>query len=365
MIGPQLRKIVTNLAVGLVLAMSFVMPVSAALPGIVVSGSIVNTSTGRPMPGVTIITCTSVNPITDSNGHWQILVPTNTLYCARIGEGVPAGLVGPVTTGNNPEVRSATTYEYQQAGVNCYHNPVCTTDLKLWDRTYDGNVNFTFHNTPIRTPSPTPVHASTPALTPVPVAVVTPSATPLLSPAATTTPSATPQATTSTVSFASEDQIATAEVPAHNVPTGDVCKVAKTDSAHTVRGKSVVAGDYALTCTNQVGEPDSITVASVAWQFHLKGHLDKLHSPQAVIYNGSTSKIISSFYDHKTNILTFAASATAVVFVVGSATSYAWVNYLVIALGLLLVILFILYFPLRVHRRRSYQEYIRSKYYDL
>ncbi len=363
MISSNLRRITIQLAAGFMLVAGSVLPAYAALPGIVLSGRVVNTSTGNPIAGVQILTCTANSPVTDANGHWQTLVPTNTLYCARVGTGVPSGLTGPLATNINLEIKQAASYEHQEAGVNCYHNSVCTADLQIWDRSYDGGLDFAFRNAPVKSTAPTPVKPAPPV--PAPPAAVTPVPTPTPTPAPAPSPEASAAPTSAVVSFASDDRIATVEVPTKNVPSGAVCTVNKTDSAYTISGKTTVAGDYELKCTSQIGESVDLTVSSVAWQFHLKDLLHNLYSPQAGIHADNSTTVTASFYDKKTNILSFTAPAGAIVFAVASTPSYSWVNILAVVIGLILLIAFILFFPLRVHRRRSYREYLRSKYYDL
>lgn len=372
MIGTLVQIIVTRLAAGVLLAASLSWPVGAATaPGIVVSGRVVNVSTGAPLPGVTILTCTSSNPVTDSAGRWQILVPTSTLYCARIGGGVPGGLTGPVATNNNTETFGGGSYEHQTAGVNCYHNASCTAVLQAWDRSFDGNVDFAFRTAPVKTPTPVPAPVKPPMPAPTAAPVVPTPSSPTPEPTTSATPSpspssqATPNPVATEVTFTSDDKVATVAVPVLNIPDGSICKVDKQTPPNPPSGFKTIAGSYRLICTSGAGQSVALDGITAAWQINLKDLIGKSSSPKAVATNGSATKVIDSSYDKKTHILGIKTSAVDGVSVVVPPASTLWLNLIVIGVGILVIVAFVLFFPLRVHRRRSYQEYLRNKYYDL
>jgi hypothetical protein len=365
MVTRPFRAFMSQFFAVVVIAASFsIAPIeAAALPGIVVSGKVINMTTGKPIPGVTIVTCTSVNPITDVNGHWQILIPTNTLYCARTGSGVPAGLTGHAASSNNPEVKGVASYEHQQAGINCYHNSVCTPDLQIWDRSIDGNVDFNFRNSFVKPVTAIRVATPTQSSAPIAVPLAPLDTSPISSPSI--SPQSSPSPSSPTSSFTSDDQFVVGQILTSSLPSGSVCVVTMSNGSSSIAGTTTIAGNYVLNCSSEAGAVVLPANSSIIWQVHLKSLIKNLHSPKAAVQSSNTSMTTTSFYDHKTQVLSFTTSSDATIFVVASVSNYTWVNVAAIAAVLLLILGFLLFFPMRVHRRRSYHDYLRSKYYNL
>jgi hypothetical protein len=167
------------------------------------------------------------------------------------------------------------------------------------------------------------------------------------------------------VSFASGDQIAIAAIPVGSIPDGAICSVKNIDPPSVSSGKTIVAGSYLLTCMSSMGQVLPLNGITVAWQLHLKDVIKDLGRPKAEYTNGTTTKSLMSSYDKKTYVLGFNTAATNSVLAVSSPKSNLWVSLLIIGLVILAIVAFLLFFPVRGHRRRSYQEYLRSKYYNL
>ncbi|MEO7617705.1 MAG: hypothetical protein ABIS59_02585 [Candidatus Saccharibacteria bacterium] len=109
-----------------------------------ITGRMFNSTANTPIANATILTCLS-NPSsikTDANGNFDLRVGTNVVYCLRVSAGAPSGYK--VTTTNNSEHSTASTYESQVAGANCYHNTACTATQQTWDRNSDVSFNFTY-----------------------------------------------------------------------------------------------------------------------------------------------------------------------------------------------------------------------------
>jgi hypothetical protein len=179
------QSIIRRLALGgllvaaVALAMGPLVPARAA-GTVVLSGRVYNGATGVGYAGVQLDFCGAGTALSGANGNWDLTVPSGAGYCVRVIAGAPAGLAGPAVR-NNPEVAGHASYEYQQAGVNCYHNPGCDANLQQWDRPIDGGLDFVY------TPAP-PAAA--------PVAPAPPAATPASAPAATPAPAASSAAPT-------------------------------------------------------------------------------------------------------------------------------------------------------------------------
>ncbi len=110
---------------------------SGAPATVVVKGQV--TIDGAPAAGIKIETCTGHYPVTDSSGNWTLTLDVGAGFCARVSSGVRAGWQGP-STNNNGENTGSKTYEYQIAGVNCYH--ICAAPQRYWDLATDNNYNF-------------------------------------------------------------------------------------------------------------------------------------------------------------------------------------------------------------------------------
>lgn len=108
-----------------------------------VYGRVVYSGGSTGVSGVSISNCTSGYAATNTNstGYFSYRFPTRTSYCLRMT--APAGYK--ITTQNNPEHSSATTYEAQLAGYNCYKQAVstlCNSSQVTWDMASDLSKNF-------------------------------------------------------------------------------------------------------------------------------------------------------------------------------------------------------------------------------
>lgn len=97
----------------------------------------------QPLANLKIQTCVENKVITtDADGRFTIPIPLDSSFCLRPTEGVPASAtLG--RTNNNVEHAKDATYEYQRAGVDCYHNVWCLFNPAYdWDRKSDSGYNF-------------------------------------------------------------------------------------------------------------------------------------------------------------------------------------------------------------------------------
>ncbi len=94
---------------------------------------------GAPVPNVKINTCgnTGDDFKTDAGGNFAFVIASGKDFCVRATEGLPAGSTL-TSTNNNFENRNATTYEYQVAGQNDFHNLwALFSPSYRWDRGVD------------------------------------------------------------------------------------------------------------------------------------------------------------------------------------------------------------------------------------
>ena len=155
-----------------------------------VSGRVYNATSGVGYTNIHLDLCNSQTAVTNATGNWSVAMTYYNGFCVRYASGAPAGVVGPVAPNNQPEHAGFPSYEWQAAGLNCYHNyAYCSGPATTWDRGDTGfDLYFTTPATPA--PSPTPV-PKTPTPTPAPKPATPKPATP--KPAAPTlTPTPTP-----------------------------------------------------------------------------------------------------------------------------------------------------------------------------
>lgn len=106
-----------------------------------ISGRVYDTRTNTGISGVSLNTCQGTAK-TNSSGNFSFTANIGSGFCLRVTAGIPGGYSGP-TTSQNPEVgNSATTYEYQIAGKNCYHS--CANQQGTYDRNSDSGYNFAY-----------------------------------------------------------------------------------------------------------------------------------------------------------------------------------------------------------------------------
>ena len=107
-----------------------------------IQGRVYNGSTGSGISSASVYTCNFGTIKTDASGYFDLRVGTKASVCLRVTAGAPSGYHA--TTNNNTENATASTYEYQVAGYNCYHNTACSSSQQIWDRSVDNNYNFRF-----------------------------------------------------------------------------------------------------------------------------------------------------------------------------------------------------------------------------
>ncbi len=97
----------------------------------------------NPLPNLVLDTCLADQKVTtNADGRFSIAMPLGSIFCLRPVSGVPEGATLEHTN-NNVEQAAAKTYEYQKAGVDCYHSIWCLFSPEYnWDRKNDSGYNF-------------------------------------------------------------------------------------------------------------------------------------------------------------------------------------------------------------------------------
>ncbi|HSX02982.1 MAG TPA: hypothetical protein VLI05_06780 [Candidatus Saccharimonadia bacterium] len=182
----------------------------------------------------------------------------------------------------------------------------------------------------------------------------------------TTTGSVLSAASSGGQSYTSADHLAIATLSDGTLPAGATCTVGAADSL-AAGDRTTIAGPYQLTCQDSAGTALTTFNQPVAWTFKLGDKLRGFTSPQiAHAGNSGTTQLVSNaHYDAKAATISTSLPGTDRVAALASRPNYGWVGYVAIALVGLLAVAALAIIPLRIARKQSYQEYLRSKYYNL
>jgi hypothetical protein len=105
----------------------------------------------------------------------------------------------------------------------------------------------------------------------------------------------------------------------------------------------------------------------VTWTLDLKGQLKNLHSPVAYMYgaDGGPVEVKGVRYSDKDQTMVLQAPADAIVVVQASVPQGVSPNFLVVFLVVAGIVAAIIVFALNRKKKLQYEEYLRSKYYEL
>lgn len=172
--------------------------------------------------------------------------------------------------------------------------------------------------------------------------------------------------TSSGGSFQSDDQSVSVNVPAGALDAAAVCTVSAGPKL-AVRGKTVIAGPYTLDCKSASGAPVLGFAKPVSWTYSLKSKLGKLTHPTAVVIdgNGGQTAVGTGTYNASNQTLSFGQTASTTTAVLASAGFSLPSGLLAIIVILLAVVGGVITVVLRKSQRGKYENYLRSKYYNL
>jgi hypothetical protein len=183
-----------------------------------------------------------------------------------------------------------------------------------------------------------------------------------------TTPGFTSNVDANGTTYASDDGLATVQVPSGAVPTDDNCTVAaNTQVLRATSGSKIVAGPYQLVCKDSNGQALTDITGSLTWNIKLKGKLNGVGTPAAakVEVNGALTALKESEYDKNSQVLIFKNDSLQPVAAEAPINAgFPWSIFIGVLFigGIVMAVLVML--ALR-SRKLSYQNYIRRKYYDV
>jgi hypothetical protein len=104
----------------------------------------------------------------------------------------------------------------------------------------------------------------------------------------------------------------------------------------------------------------------VAWRLNILNKMSGATPPQLVRASASNQlEMMPSAYDKTQRQVSAKLSGTGRVAVLETPVDWSWVNYVIIGGLVLLALVGLVFLPLRTHKKRNYQEYLRAKYYNL
>ncbi len=173
------------------------------------------------------------------------------------------------------------------------------------------------------------------------------------------------QTTAAPPSYTSDDKLATVTL-SDGLPDGATCTLSTADRPQS-GSDTAIAGTYTLTCHDGTGAGLTNFKPTLTWKFSLKKPLQGYVSPQVVKVDsdGHTTILNGANYDQQAGTLKITAPLDAHLAVMAAQPDRSWITYLVVGGVVLLVLAILAIIPIRTMRKQSYQEYIRSKYYNL
>lgn len=167
--------------------------------------------------------------------------------------------------------------------------------------------------------------------------------------------------------YNSSDGLAQVVVPSGALTESVDCSVNSDSNPNLGTAYHVMVGPYSLVCKDQSGNQVDSFAQALSWTMSLKtkikGFVDPL--PYTISDNNQLAAVKNGKYSPSNEELTFTtASADSVLVLASTATSVPWdllLSLLMVAAAVVLVAVLLL----RKKQRSNYDDYLRSKYYNL
>jgi hypothetical protein len=173
------------------------------------------------------------------------------------------------------------------------------------------------------------------------------------------------------ITFTSEDGVAGVVVETETFAEETECIVVREDSykPSLKNGQSMIAGPYSLVCKTRDGRTVSEFSKPLTWNLNVKSKLGKLANPQVYIREtGSTPALLKeAVFNSKQGTVSFNHAGSGQVLVLASPREGFGVpvNLIVFMLAAIGLIALVLVLVLRRKQKTDYDDYLRSKYYNV
>jgi hypothetical protein len=172
----------------------------------------------------------------------------------------------------------------------------------------------------------------------------------------------------STSSYTSDDDVATVTLPIGALDNSADCSVTEGASqSFNPLPKKIVVGPYSLVCKNQQGNLIASFNGSLNWKISIKSKLKGLNDPEVYSLDANSKLDVVGNAEYTATAASFvftAASADPVLVLASAAPSFPWSLIFTILL-LTGIVGGVLVLILRQKQKVNYDEYIRTKYYNL
>ncbi|MDB5178898.1 MAG: hypothetical protein JWN01_841 [Patescibacteria group bacterium] len=184
-----------------------------------------------------------------------------------------------------------------------------------------------------------------------------------------TTPTFT-QTTSSdnSTTYQSDDGLASVTLPQGALDGDANCSVGKDDTKGVGSTQHpLIAGPYALICKDASGTVTTDFKKPLAWTFTLKDKLKGVQNPLGYTLASGAAPVLvkNGKFDTKTKVLNMSTDGKGSVLVLASLPPQIPWNLIIILLVVLVIFGAIAMFILRRKQKTNYDEYLRSKYYNL
>jgi ricin-type beta-trefoil lectin protein len=169
-------------------------------------------------------------------------------------------------------------------------------------------------------------------------------------------------------SYTSDDGLATVTLPDGAVAGSVDCSVTvDTTTNFTTKQRKVVAGPYQLLCKDANANTVTSFSQPLAWSVKLKNKLKGVTKPTAYTAdaNANLNAISNAKFSNSSKVMTFTTTTANDVLVLGTITHGISWDLVVIILVILGVMGGVAVLILRRQQKSNYDDYLRTKYYNL
>ncbi len=170
--------------------------------------------------------------------------------------------------------------------------------------------------------------------------------------------------------YQSDDKLAAVTVRAGTFGETALCSL-ETQTAASGQGTKqhpvVVSGPYQLLCKNAGGDILDTLSKPLDWEVQFAGRMKGLSGPAVVSYDmsGSAMELTDKATIDKSQTVRFSTMSAMIVAGAASRKSYAWIQFVVVAIVLMLAVAAVAAMIIRKSRLENYNGYLRSKYYEI
>jgi uncharacterized membrane protein YgcG len=173
--------------------------------------------------------------------------------------------------------------------------------------------------------------------------------------------------TQSAGNYMSDDKIVSVDVPAGTFNADATCSIVVATTQLGSVKRPVLAGPYALVCKDATGSIIDSFNKPVTWSFGLASKIVGFSDPGAISVDssGGIGTVKGAKYNSKTQILQLSQTGPTTLAVLGTVNKGLPINMIIIIVVILLLIAGVVILVLRKTQRQNYNDYLRSKYYNL